>query len=59
MLGTDELSDYIEKYDIDMDPHFDTVLTEQSRKSWDTFVTQENRRWISEEAIDFLHNLLR
>lgn len=59
VLGTDELFDYLDKYDLDLDPQFDGLLTTQSRKPWQRFVTADNSHLVSEEGIDFLHNLLR
>lgn len=50
---------YLDKYDLDLDPHFDGVLGRYPRKSWNKFVTSENQRFISPEAIDFLDKLLR
>jgi hypothetical protein len=35
VLGTDELNAYLDKYQIELDPHFDGVLGRHSRKSWD------------------------
>ncbi|WFD31046.1 hypothetical protein MSPP1_002076 [Malassezia sp. CBS 17886] len=59
VLGTDELFAYLEKYSIDLDPHYDGILGRYQRKPWVRFVTPENQRFISDEAIDFLDKLLR
>lgn len=59
VLGTDELFDYLEKYDIELDPHFDGILTPHSKKPWTKFVTAENQHLISDEALDFVSKLLR
>jgi casein kinase II subunit alpha len=59
VLGTDELFDYLDKYDLDLDPHFDGILSTQARKSWHRFITAENQHLVSEDGIDLLHNLLR
>ncbi|CAJ0930457.1 unnamed protein product, partial [Mesorhabditis belari] len=59
VLGTEELYDYIEKYQIDLDPRFNDILGRHSRKRWERFVHQENQHLVTQEAIDFLDKLLR
>lgn len=60
MLGTDDFHVYLEKYEIDLDPELDEVLSGRwQRRPWSRFVTTENQRYISNESIDFLDKLLR
>ncbi len=59
MLGTDELFDYLEKYDIILSSHYEGILTTHSRKPWSRFVNADNQHLISDEALDFVHKLLR
>jgi len=59
VLGTDELYAYIEKYNIRLDPQYDELLQRYPRKPWTKFITAENQRYISNEAIDLLDKLLR
>jgi len=59
VLGTDELNAYLAKYEIVLDPVFDDILGRYTRKPWTRFVTAENERYISPEALDFLDKLLR
>ena len=59
VLGTDELYAYIEKYDIELDSHYDDILGKYPRKPWNKFITAENHRFVSPESIDFLDKLLR
>jgi casein kinase II subunit alpha len=59
VLGTDELFDYLEKYDIELDPHFDGILTPHTKKPWTKFITAENEHLTSDEALDILSKLLR
>lgn len=59
VLGTDELFDYLDKYNLELDPHFDGILGRHTRKSWQKFVNQDNQHLVSPEAIDFLDKLLR
>jgi len=59
VLGTDELYDYIEKYQIELDPRFNDILGRHSRKRWERFVHGENQHLVSPESLDFLDKLLR
>uniref|UniRef100_A0A1I8B3C3 Casein kinase II subunit alpha n=1 Tax=Meloidogyne hapla TaxID=6305 RepID=A0A1I8B3C3_MELHA len=59
VLGTDELFEYIDKYQIELDPRFNDLLGRHSRKRWERFVHSENQHLVTPEAIDFLDKLLR
>jgi casein kinase II subunit alpha len=59
VLGTDELFDYLDKYNLELDPHFDGILGRHTRKPWTKFITPENQHLVSPEAIDLLDKLLR
>uniref|UniRef100_A0A915DWZ0 Casein kinase II subunit alpha n=1 Tax=Ditylenchus dipsaci TaxID=166011 RepID=A0A915DWZ0_9BILA len=59
VLGTDELFEYIDKYQIELDPRFNDILGRHSRKRWERFVHAENQHLVTAEAIDFLDKLLR
>mmetsp|Transcript_36769 Transcript_36769/g.89500 ORF Transcript_36769/g.89500 Transcript_36769/m.89500 type:complete len:347 (-) Transcript_36769:377-1417(-) len=59
VLGTDELFDYLDKYNLELDPHFDGIMGRHTRKAWQRFVTAENTHLVSPEAIDLLDKLLR
>lgn len=59
VLGTDELFEYLDKYDIELDPHFDGILGTHTRKPWTKFVTPDNSHLVSNEALDFLDKCLR
>uniref|UniRef100_A0AC34R4I7 Protein kinase domain-containing protein n=1 Tax=Panagrolaimus sp. JU765 TaxID=591449 RepID=A0AC34R4I7_9BILA len=59
VLGTDELYEYIDKYQIELDPRFNDILGRHTRKRWERFVHAENQHLVSNEAIDFLDHLLR
>ncbi|KAK4050883.1 Casein kinase II subunit alpha [Microbotryomycetes sp. JL201] len=56
VLGTDELYAYLEKYNIDLSS---VRANRYAKKPWSRFITSENQRYISNEAIDFLDKLLR
>ncbi|KAK9763457.1 Casein kinase II subunit alpha [Basidiobolus ranarum] len=59
VLGTDSLHQYMEKYSIKLDPRYNDILGKYPRKPWSQFVTPDNQKYISNEAIDFLDHLLR
>ena len=59
VLGTDDLFEYLDKYEIDLDTQYDDILGRFPKKNWNSFVNQENSRFVSNEAIDFLDKLLR
>mmetsp|Transcript_117510 Transcript_117510/g.219719 ORF Transcript_117510/g.219719 Transcript_117510/m.219719 type:complete len:333 (-) Transcript_117510:156-1154(-) len=58
VLGTDGLFAYLDKYTLELDPHFDDVLGRHSRKAWVKFVTSENHHLANAEAIDLIDRLL-
>jgi len=59
VLGTDDLFDYLDKYDLELDSHFDGLLATHAKKAWIRFVTPENQHLVSETAMDLLDKLLR
>lgn len=59
VLGTEDLFDYLDKYDIELDAQYDDILGRFPKKSWHAFVNPENQRFVSNDAIDFLDKLLR
>lgn len=59
MLGTEELFEYLEKYDLELDPHYSSILSRHSKKPWNRFITPDNQHLVSDEAIDFLDKILR
>lgn len=59
VLGTDELTEYLEKYGLELDAHFDGIMGRFPAKPLDRFITPEVQHLCSDEAIDFLSRLLR
>lgn len=59
VLGTDELYKYLDKYELDLDEQYDTVLGRYDRKPWARFVTTANQPFTSDVAINFVDRLLR
>jgi serine/threonine protein kinase len=59
VLGTDDLFEYLDRYDIELDAQYDDILGRFPKKTWHSFVNPENQRFVSNDAIDFLDKLLR
>ena len=59
VLGTDSLFEYLDKYQLELDIHFDGALGRHSRKPWTKFVNSSNKHLCSQEAMDFIDRLLR
>ena len=58
-MGTDELFDYLEKYDLELDARYDNLLHSESKKPWHRFVIADNRHIANDEVIDLIDRLLR
>jgi casein kinase II subunit alpha len=58
VLGTSELFEYLEKYNVELDPNFEGVLGKHSKKPWSKFITNENKHLVSNEALDLLSRML-
>lgn len=59
VLGTEELYEYLEKYQISLDVRFNDILGRHSKKRWERFVHSENQHLVTPEGLDFLDKLLR
>jgi casein kinase II subunit alpha len=59
VLGTDDLFAYVEKYDIQLDSHYDDILGQHAKKPWTKFFTPQNEPLISDEALNLLDAMLR
>ncbi len=59
VLGTDELYAYLDKYYLELDPHFEHLLGRHTKKPLQKFITPENQHLVTPEVIDFLEHLLR
>jgi casein kinase II subunit alpha len=58
VLGTDGLFEYLDKYGLELDPHFDDILGRHPRKAWSKFVTSENQALCNEEVMDLIDRML-
>jgi len=58
VLGTEGLIDYLEKYGLELDTHFDDILGRHSRKPWAKFITAENQPMVKQEVVDLIDHML-
>lgn len=58
VLGTDELYQYLEKYNIELDSQTEAALTRHDKKNLKAFVTKDNEHLANNEAIDLLSRML-
>jgi casein kinase II subunit alpha len=59
VLGTEGLYAYLDKYGITLEPHFQAMLGQHSKKEWARFVTPDNKHLAVPEACDLVDKLLR
>ncbi|CBZ52696.1 hypothetical protein NCLIV_024840 [Neospora caninum Liverpool] len=58
VLGTDSLFDYLEKYNLELESHFTSLLGKHTRKPWSRFVNSENQHLACADAIDLIDKML-
>mmetsp|Transcript_14484 Transcript_14484/g.54679 ORF Transcript_14484/g.54679 Transcript_14484/m.54679 type:complete len:339 (-) Transcript_14484:253-1269(-) len=59
VLGTDELYEYLDRYDLELDSRFESLLGHFPKKPWSKFISSRNAHIANEEAVDFVSKLLR
>lgn len=59
VLGTEELHRYLQKYNLELDSHFDGKLDRLPKIPWTRFVNPDNAHLAHADAIDFLSKLLK
>eukprot|EP00730_Choanoeca_flexa_P017684 TRINITY_DN8548_c0_g2_i3.p1 TRINITY_DN8548_c0_g2~~TRINITY_DN8548_c0_g2_i3.p1 ORF type:complete len:349 (+),score=78.19 TRINITY_DN8548_c0_g2_i3:165-1211(+) len=61
VLGTDDLYAYVRKYNIDLDPHYESLLSSAraQQRHWGKWINAENRHLCTDEAVDLVDKLLR
>jgi casein kinase II subunit alpha len=58
VLGTDGLFNYLDKYNLELDPQFDGIIGRHPRKAWQKFVTNENQHLVNAEVLDLIDRML-
>lgn len=59
VLGSESLYAYIKKYNMEVDYKLKSLLGNYPRVPWEKFINNENQKYVSKEALEFLDNLLR
>lgn len=59
VLGTDELDEYLTKYNLRLQPSLQALFGRHTKKPWATFITQQNQPLCPPEALQFLDKLLQ
>ena len=57
-MGTSELFDFLRKYDITLSTDYSGTLGKHTKKPFNKFVTEENKKLVSDEALDLLSKML-
>ncbi|BGP42380.1 Homeobox protein HD-6 [Rhodotorula kratochvilovae] len=58
VLGTDDLWAYLDKYNLDLDPELEVALGSHTRKPWGRWVSSDNSKYISSDALALLDRML-
>jgi casein kinase II subunit alpha len=58
VLGTDELFNYLETYNISLDTKFEGILGKHNKKNFAKFITNENKHLAKPDALDLLSKML-
>ncbi|KAK6458015.1 casein kinase II, alpha subunit cell cycle control, cell division, chromosome partitioning [Scheffersomyces xylosifermentans] len=58
VLGTEDLMKYVNKYGLKLSSDYDDILGTHPRRSWQSFVNNENKHLVSDEVIDLIDKLL-
>lgn len=58
VLGFDRLQDYLNKFNLELDQHFDEILERFPMKPWSRFVSQECVHLAHTDAVDLLDKML-
>ena len=59
VLGTKDLTRYLEKYRLILDKNYNGILGKYNRVPWEDFITKENKKLVSADAIDLLNRMLK
>jgi len=59
VLGTDDMVKYLQKYNLQLDSHFEGLMGQYAKKSWRKFQTEKNKHLVFDDAIDLLDKCLQ
>ena len=58
ILGTDDLLEYMRKYNLTLNTYFQQKLDRYPAKPFKSFITSENKHLVNDEALDLLSKML-
>lgn len=58
VLGTDDLSKYLEKYNISLGPEYED-LGHYTRRPWKRFINSNNQHLVNDDVLDLINKVLR
>lgn len=58
IMGTDDLFEYLKKYNLTLSHHYHGILGRYPRVPWSEFVNGENKHLVNPEALDLLDKML-
>lgn len=58
VLGTDDLLEYMRKYNLTLNTYFQQKLDRYQKKELKTFITNENKHLVNDFALDLLSKML-
>lgn len=59
VLGTKNLTQYAEDYNIEIDSSLKDMLGKHTEKEWDSFRNNKNEHLLTDEAIDLIKSMLQ
>ena len=58
MLGTDDLLEYMRKYNLTLNSYFQKKLDRYPPKNLKSFINEDNKHLVNEKALDLLSKML-
>jgi casein kinase II subunit alpha len=59
VLGSEMLDEYLDTYDLDLEPELASLVARHPRKEWSSFKTKDNEERISTEGLELIDKMLR
>lgn len=59
VLGSEMLDEYLDTYDLDLEPELATLVARHPRQKWTAFKKKENEERVTPEGLDLIDKMLR
>merc|ERR1719399_300906 len=59
VMGTEGLNNYLDTYDLELEPDLQQQVGVHSKKDWQTFVNESNKARVVPDVLDLLERMLR